>query len=99
MATHSSILAWRIPWTEEPGGLQSTGSQRVGHNGAHSTCTSFHSHKAAESGFKTRRSDSGTASPDHPRKAIPLLEHALPVVRATSAVPRHSSHSSCAFVA
>ena len=32
MATHSSILAWRIPWTEEPGGLQSTGSQRVGNN-------------------------------------------------------------------
>ena len=31
MATHSSILAWKIPWTEEPGGLQSTGSQRVGH--------------------------------------------------------------------
>ena len=30
MATHSSILAWRISWTEEPGGLQSTGSQRVG---------------------------------------------------------------------
>ena len=32
MATHSSILAWRIPWTEEPAGLQSTGSQRVGHD-------------------------------------------------------------------
>ena len=32
VATHSSILAWRIPWTEEPGGLQSTGSQRVGHD-------------------------------------------------------------------
>ena len=32
MATHSSILAWKIPWTEEPGGLQSKGSQRVGHN-------------------------------------------------------------------
>ena len=32
MATHSSILAWIIPWTEEPGGLQSTGSQRVGYN-------------------------------------------------------------------
>ena len=30
MTTHSSILAWRIPWTEEPGGLQSIGSQRVG---------------------------------------------------------------------
>ena len=32
MATHSSILTWRIPWTEEPGGLQSMGSQRVGHD-------------------------------------------------------------------
>ena len=31
MATHSSILAWRIPWTEEPGGLQSMASQRVRH--------------------------------------------------------------------
>ena len=31
MATHSSILAWRFPWTEEPGGLQSMGSQRVRH--------------------------------------------------------------------
>ena len=32
MATHSSILAWRIPWTEEPGRLQSMGSHRVGHD-------------------------------------------------------------------
>ena len=32
MATHSSILAWQIPWMEEPGGLQSKGSQRVGHD-------------------------------------------------------------------
>jgi len=32
MATHSNILAWRIPWSEEPGGLQSMGSQRAGHN-------------------------------------------------------------------
>ena len=39
MATPSSNLAWRIPWTEEPGGLQSTGSQRAGHDIAtkHST--------------------------------------------------------------
>ena len=34
MATHSSVLDWRIPWTEEPGGLQSVGSQRVGHDWA-----------------------------------------------------------------
>ena len=32
MATHSNILAWRIAWTEEPGGVQSTGLQRVGHD-------------------------------------------------------------------
>ena len=32
MAIHSSILAWRIPWTEEPGGLESMGSQKVGHD-------------------------------------------------------------------
>ena len=41
MATHSNILAWRIPWSEEPGMLQSMGSQRVGHNWA--TFTSLHS--------------------------------------------------------
>ena len=34
MATHSSILSWRMPWTEDPGGLQSMGSQRVGYNGS-----------------------------------------------------------------
>ena len=32
MATHSSVLAWKIPWTEEPGGLQSMGPQRVRHD-------------------------------------------------------------------
>ena len=32
MATHSSILAWRIPWMEKPGGLKSRGSQRIGHD-------------------------------------------------------------------
>ena len=32
MAIHSSILAWRIPWAEEPGGLESMGSQKVGHD-------------------------------------------------------------------
>ena len=41
MATHSSILAWRIPWTEEPGGLQSVGLQRVGHNRVTSLSSKF----------------------------------------------------------
>ena len=39
MVIHSSILAWVIPWTEEPGRLQSMGSQRVGHNGVTNTFT------------------------------------------------------------
>ena len=39
MATHSSILGWEIPWTEEPGGLQSMGSQRVGHSWVTDTFT------------------------------------------------------------
>ena len=39
MAAHSSILAWKVPWTEEPGGLQSMGSQRVGHDWATFTFT------------------------------------------------------------
>ena len=43
MATHSSILAWRIPRTEEPGGLQSIGSQRVGHD--YMTNTHRHSYE------------------------------------------------------
>ena len=41
MATHSSILAWRMAWTEEPGGLQSTRSQRVGYGGATNTFTPY----------------------------------------------------------
>ena len=41
MATHASVLAWRIPWTEEPGGLQSIGSQRVKHDWVTNTFTSL----------------------------------------------------------
>ena len=43
METHSSILAWRIPWTEEPGGLLSTGLQTVGHDMSDPAC--MHTHK------------------------------------------------------
>ena len=46
VAAHSSILAKRVPWTEEPGRLQSTGSQRLGHNWLTNTFTNyFHTHK------------------------------------------------------
>ena len=45
MATHSSFIAWEIPWTEEPGGLQSVGSKRVGHDRA------FEHHTQRQSSF------------------------------------------------
>ena len=41
MAIHTSILAWRIPWTKEPGGLQSIGFQRIGHDCSNLACTEF----------------------------------------------------------
>ena len=47
MASHSSILAWRIPWTEEPGRLQSTGSHRAGHDSSDFTCVHAFSTKQA----------------------------------------------------
>ena len=51
MATHSGILAWRIPWTEEPGGLQSIGSQRV----EHEWVTNTHAHSYISSLASSRR--------------------------------------------
>ena len=50
MATHSSILAWEIPWTEEPGGLQSMGSQRVGHDSVTESCPDINKGGAAVAG-------------------------------------------------
>ena len=49
MATHSSILAWRIPWREKPGRLQSMGSQRVSHNRASNAFTLSGQRKAGRS--------------------------------------------------
>ena len=46
MATHSSVLAWRIPWTGEPGGVQSMGSQRVGHDWVTNTHTPQYNYPA-----------------------------------------------------
>ena len=58
MATHSSILAWRIPWMEEPGGLQSTGSQRGGHDRATSLSLSL----PAEPQEKPKNTEVGSLS-------------------------------------
>ena len=51
--THSSVLAWRIPWTEEPGGLQSMGSHRFGHNWATKHITAHRPVKFEEENFLT----------------------------------------------
>ena len=48
MATHLNILAWKIPWTEEPGGLWSIGSQRVGHAQRNLACTHMSTHLKTE---------------------------------------------------
>ena len=60
MATCSSILAWRIPWTEEPGGLQSMGSQTVGHNWVTNT---IHTHMLANKTLKNKKNSEGIISP------------------------------------
>ena len=48
MATHSSLLAWDSPWTEDPGGLQSMGSQRVGQDRATNTLEKMHESETLE---------------------------------------------------
>ena len=53
MATHSSVLTWRIPWREEPGGLQSMGLQRVGHDQVTNTHICRHNPKWAQSFWAT----------------------------------------------
>ena len=74
-ATHSSILAWRIPWSEEPGGLQSMGSQRVGHDWATKqqqwlmNYHKFQSRKQAVLSSFPPRSNLAAASWAHARKA------------------------------
>ena len=55
MATHSSMLAWRSPWTEEPGGLQSIESQRIRHNWSNLACTGTISYCPAYTGAAERR--------------------------------------------
>ena len=58
MATHSSILAWRIPWTEEPGGLRSVGSQRVRHVWA-----TWHTHSSGVTAITTNATNTQQSTP------------------------------------
>ena len=63
METHSSIVVWRIPWTEEPGGLQSMGSQRVGHKWV--TNTLFHFSSIIRSKIPVTRKSTGYVQIDY----------------------------------
>ena len=65
MATHSSTLAWKIPWTEEPGRLQSTGLQRVGHNWATSMSCSMSVSLVTQPEIKPALSAVRTWNPNH----------------------------------
>ena len=62
MATHSSILAWRIPWTEEPGGVQSMGSQRIGHDWATNTLIYDACDRTESNGVAAKSSEDGDFS-------------------------------------
>ena len=67
MATHSSILAWRIPWTEEPSGLQSIGSQRVRHKWSDLACAHL-----------DRIKQRGTEDPRNSTSSLPPLVKSVP---------------------
>ena len=83
MATHFSIFAWRIPWTEEPGGLQSMGLQRVGHDWVTNTHTHIH----------TRFFFSAWAlcmlPPSFP--SMPCLSHSLQLISSAWCCPQASA--------
>ena len=79
MATHSAILAWEAPWTEEPGGLQSTGLQRVGHNWVTNTFTFkvHNKHNALESSWNHPRPTPQSVEKLSSTKSVPGAKKAV----------------------
>ena len=75
-ATHSSILAWRIPWTEELGGLQSIGSQRVGHNWSDLTHTYYLTSKSSH--FPLEQESCNQGQQPFPLPLLGCAQHGLP---------------------
>ena len=95
MATHSSILVWRIPWTEEPGGLQSMGSQRVRHDWSNQACM----HGIATPPYHTSRPRVGELSSDSAVQFSPSIMpnslgfHGLQHARLPYSSPTLGAHS------
>ena len=90
LATHSSILVWRIPWTEEPGELQSTGSQRVRHDWAADTFTDLHTlslHLSALCLMLGQLTDHESLRQDPPPSPLPQRKCA-PLLSAHLSFPR-----------
>ena len=85
MATHSNNLAWRIPWTEEPGRLQSMGSQRVRHDSAADTFT-FNTVTSAPFGSSIRCFFLSLSQPSTPLSVLSKADHTLTWDMGTSSV-------------
>ena len=87
MATHSSILAWKIPWTEKTGGLESTGSQRIRHDGAHTKKQWIFVKEDTEIKALDRRLVGTRRLIKIPETNINLLPHYLPIRRMSKSWP------------
>ena len=82
--THSSILAWRIPWTERPGGPQSTGSQRAGHDWVSNATTAIQQLISTSTVFKARVTDSHLK--DNPKAMLGSSRESISFLQRSMAV-------------
>ena len=91
MATHSRIRAWRIPWTEEPGGPQSTGSQGVRQDEA--TEHNEHNHRREEDRSRDRHEAALVLEPQHPGPWVCILNHCPTIGQSSFPTPGRASGS------
>ena len=101
MATHSNILAWRIPWTEEPGRLQSMGLQRVGYNWSNCACMHIHHGRSLHMGSNsiscTSSQAHGQFTPDNTWKRFKI--HLLALLPATNQALLSQPHQTLPLIA
>ena len=83
MATHSSILAWRISWTEQPGGLQSMGSQRHRQNWSNWACTNLLYHEIPQKALKSLPQHHSSKASILGHSAFLIVQHSYPCTHHT----------------